>query len=81
MKYAKPVDVTSNPALGDLYAMMFVSFIGLDSGGLGADALYKFKAATDHLGPPSISGVPVPAALPLMLAGVAGLAWVGRRKG
>ena len=80
VQYVKPVNILPNSALGDLYSMIRVDFTGLNAGGISTNTQYKFTAETDNLDLAILIGTPVPAALPLMLASFAGLAWMGHRR-
>lgn len=79
--YSNPVQLSGDTPVGDLYAMLMADFTDLTAGGLLFDSLFAFGADTDNL---SISGdlrqVPLPAAMPLLLAALSALALFSRRR-
>ena len=71
--YARPVGVSGNAPLNDVFGEMLLDYTGLASGGLGSGQSLQFRSDTDTV-------VPVPGALPLALTGLAGMAWLGYRR-
>lgn len=84
VNYSGAVNITGAPAVGDLFTTLFVDFSGLNSGGFTGSLVYRSDQDTlrvaGDLTPVVPSPVPLPAGLPLLLAGLGGLAVLRRRK-
>ena len=84
--YQRAVAVGMNPPVGDLFGFMNVDLTGVVGGGLGIGSTWQFIQDTDNLQvagdigdrPPGV--IPVPAALPLLATGLAGFAFLRRRR-
>jgi hypothetical protein len=61
-------------------AGVFLDLVGAEPAGFNIDNL-RFGQAADIILPPGVTPVPVPAALPLLLGALSGLAAFGRRRG
>ena len=78
--YSNAVALSGNPPLGDLYALLMADFTDLSNNGLLYNVLFSFRADTDNSAT-SISSVPLPGALPLLMIalGMLGIMMRGRR--
>ncbi len=81
--YSGAVNIKGAPAVGDLFTTMFVDLTGLVGGGFTGNAVYTSDQDTlrvaGDLTPVGATPVPLPAGLPLLLAGLGGLAVFKRR--
>lgn len=84
--YSGAVNIKGEPAVGDLFTTMLVDFTGLEStgGGFTGSATYisdqdTLRVAGDLMAV-TPSPVPLPAGLPLLLAGLGGLAILRRSR-
>jgi len=77
--YSNAIHIVGSEAVGDIYTDMFVDFSALTGGGLMGDVFFRTDldslAVAGDLNP---SVVPLPATLPLMLAGAADAGGLGR---
>jgi hypothetical protein len=77
--YSDIVNLTSQPAMGDLWTTLTIEFSGGMAGGLVDDIVFRFDADTDIFLPAATAAVPEPSSLSLMLGlGLVG-AWRYRR--
>lgn len=80
--YSGIVNLVGNAAYGDLYTTMLIDFSGLEGGGFLGEMVFATDMDTlrytSDLTP--VSAVPLPAGLPLLIAGLGGLGFVGRRR-
>lgn len=82
VRYSGAVNLLGAPAVGDLFTTMTVDFTGLNGGGFTGSANYVSDQDTlrfaGDLVPVEPAVVPLPAGLPLLLAGLGGLAILRR---
>ena len=87
--YSGAVNLAGSPAAGDLFTTMMLDFSGLTAGGFMGSTLFEtdmdtLAVAGDLYAPGVVvqepSPVPLPAALPMLLAGLGGLSLLRRRQ-
>lgn len=77
--YSDIVALGNAPAVGDIFATMTADFSALDGGGLEGDV--EFKTDLDVLAVAGdLAPVPLPAGMPLLIAGIAALGLQRRRR-
>lgn len=74
--YSDIVSIAGSPAAGDIFSSLMIDFSGLTEGGFMGRT--NFESDIDTLA--AIPPVPLPAGLPLLLAGLGGLALIRRRR-
>lgn len=77
--YSGIVNLAGSDAYGDLYTNMLVDFSGLEGGGFLGEMVFRTDLDTLH-DTSDLAPVPLPAGLPLLIAGLGGLGLVGRRR-
>lgn len=82
--YSGAVNIKGFEAVGDLFTTMSVDFTGLVGGGFTGSSTYESDQDTlrfaGDLTPVNPSPIPLPAGLPLLLAGLGGLALLRRNR-
>lgn len=82
--YSGAVNLKGAPAVGDLFTTMTLDFTGLTGGGFSGSSVYTTDMDTllvpNDLVAVEPSVIPLPAGLPLLLAGLSGLALIRRKR-